>query len=196
MTREEHLKEVAKNLYEANLAEKEAKANREELRDEFFRLVLYEFKDSAFLPVRTIEVPHDFWAKTGLSKDDFVATRFPGWEVEHIERNFADAVDVFIFKKDPAYMSSSVDVDADGVPVRVSKEISEFSPEIDWKTLEADQPDLFKLLAKKVISYELDEDVLREVLATKPEILADLQRHFIVKKPIQKLTARRIKDGN
>lgn len=195
MRREEYLQEIAKGLFEASEDEKEAKKRREYLRDEFFRLAEAEFhgKDH-ILPVKTIEVPDEFFARTGLTKDEFVKSRFPGWKVEHCEKNVAMSHTVFVFKKDPSYIPTVVDVEVDDQSIRVAKEIAEFTPEIDWDTLRKERPDLFKKLARRKVVYELNDQELENLTVETPEDLATLERHLKVKEPVRKATAKRLKN--
>src|SRR4051812_39878863 len=106
MTREERLRQIARELYDAKIEERQAGDQVKELRDEFFRL-----HDDAFrgkdhmLPVKTIEVPDEFFVSTQMTQDEFVRSRFPGWEVEHVEYNTSKARRVFVLKRDPRYIA-------------------------------------------------------------------------------------------
>lgn len=195
MTRQERLQEIARKLYEAKTIEKEADGVVKELRDEFFRLYDEEFRGKDYLlPVKTVEVPAEFFARTGMSQDEFISSRFPGWEVEHVEYNTALARRVFVLKRDPKYISGVIEVDDGDKKLRVSKEVSEYTPEIDWTTLKAERPDLFDKLAQPITSYEIDETEFEKLVNESPEELATLQRHMTVKQPTLRATARRVKD--
>lgn len=195
MTRQERLQQIARELYEAKLEEKQAGDTTKELRNEFFRLYDEEFRSKDYLlPVRTIEVPNEFFHSTGMSQDDFVSSRFPGWDVEHVEYNTALGKRVFVLKRDPAYIPGVIEIDDDDKKLRVSKEVSEYTPEMDWSTLRQERPDLFEKLAQPITSYEIDEEAFERILYETPEELSTLQRHMSVKKPILRATARRVKD--
>jgi hypothetical protein len=196
MTREERLQQIARELFEVNEGNKEGKQNREKLISEFYRLLDAGFKGrDHILPVKTIEVPDAFWNSTQMSKDEFVESRFPGWNVEHVEKNITTGKTVLILKRDPSYLGSVVEVETEDGNVKVAKEIAEFTPEIDWDTLNAERPDLFEKLAIYKTVVELNDAALERIAMETPEELAVLERHMRVKKPTLKVTSRRLKDG-
>lgn len=195
MTRQERLRQIARELYDAKQDEKIASDATKELRDEFFRLYDEEFKGKDhLLPVKTVEVPDEFFHSTGMSQDEFVSSRFPSWNVEHVEYNTALGRRVFVLKRDPAYISGVIEIDDDDKKLRVSKEVSEYTPEMDWTTLKQERPDLFEKLAQPITSYEIDEEGFEKLLNEQPEELATIQRHMSVRKPTLRATARRVKD--
>lgn len=194
MTREERLAQIARELYDAKMSERGVKADVEHLRDEFFRLYDDGVRGKSYkMAVKTIEVPQEFFEKTGMSMEDFVKSRFPNWDVEHIEKNTATGVTVIVLKQNYKYIPGTVDIDDGDKVIRVSKEISEYTPDIDWDTLQQERPDIFKEIAKKVITYEIDEKGFSDFVAEKPEDLATLQRHMKVRSPSIRATARRVK---
>lgn len=130
-----------------------------------------------------------------MSKEEFVRTRFPGWNVEHCEKNVSTGKTVFVLKQDPQFIPGVVDVNTDDGLVRVSKEVAEYTPQMDWETLAAERPDLFDKLSKTRVVLDLDEDALEKLAAENPEELATLQRHMIVKEPALKVQPRKVKDG-
>ena len=135
-----------------------------------------------------------------MTMDEFVESRFPGWIVEHVEKDIRTGDTVLIVKKDPNYMPLVIDTEYapdffhEPKPVRVSKLVNEYSPEVDWETLTAEFPDLAEQLGKAVtrVEIELDEDVLERMVEEEPDILAKLQRHLKTKKPVLKMTAREV----
>lgn len=178
MTRQERLQQIARELYDAKGIERDAGNVTKELRDEFFRLHDEEFKGKDhLLPVRTIEVPDVFFAATGMSKEDFIESRFPGWNVEHVEYNTALKKSVFILKRDKRFIPGVVEVDDGDKLLRVSKEVSEYTPEFDWDTLKAERPDLFEKITTERVVQDLDGEKLQEALADDPEIHSILMRH-------------------
>lgn len=196
MKREERLQYLAKQLYSHSQTEKELKKSREELREEFFRLLDDGLSGREHvLPVKTIEVPDAFWATTGMTKEQFVDSRFPGWKIEHCEKNITTNQTVFVLKRDPSYVPGMVDATFGDTHIRVSKEIAEYTPEIDWTTLQAERPDLFEKLAKTKVVLELDDDELERLAVENPEELATLQRHMKVREPSIKVQPRKLKDG-
>lgn len=195
MTRQERLREIGRQLYEAKVTSKDADSYTKELRDEFFRLYDEEFKGKDhLLPVRTIEVPDVFWQSTQMSKEDFVVTRFPGWNVEHVEYNTAKKMSTFILKRDPIFVPGMIDIPDGEKILRVSKEVSEYTPEMDWESLRQERPDLFEKLAQPVTQYEIDEEAFEQMVNETPEELATIQRHMRVKPPVLRATAKRVKN--
>jgi len=196
VTRQERLEWLARRLYRINQLRGGVEDRRDETRKEFFRLVTDNFrKKEHLLPVRTIEVPDGFFDKTGMTRFDFVMTRFPGWMVEHCERNTATGITVFVLKKDPHYMPDTIDVEDDEGTIRVAKEVSEATPEIDWDSLQKERPDLYEKLAREKVVLEVNDEALEKMVTEEPEDMAVLQRHLKVKEPSLKVRARRLKDG-
>lgn len=196
MNRQERLEHLAKEIFLAKEKEKTYKEALEDLRDKFFDLLEDDVRGkSHLLPVQTIEVPKEFFYRTGMSEQDFIKSRFPGWDVEHVEANIATSIHTFVLKKNPRFIPGVIELDLDGRKLRVSKEIAEFEPDIDWKTLEAEDPEL----CDELIIWEkvpvLNDDALERMIEDKPEVLEKLRRHMKVKSPSLRATAREIKSG-
>jgi len=188
------MRHIAYELYVTAELERETKKQKDELRDELFRLAKREYDHKDYLlPVKTIEVPKRFWDLTGMSMDEFTQSRFPGWNVEHVEKNITTGDVVFVLKKDADYMPTVLDFDDN---VRVAKSITEYSPEIDDKTLYAEFPEIARKILKPVETFELDDSALEQLVHDEPDILAKLQRHLRSKKPSLRATAQRLKDGS
>lgn len=200
-TREEQLKKVAREFYDTKATERAWSKDSDALRSEFFRLHDEQFKGKGYLlPVKTIEVPDEFWHSTQMSKEDFVSSRFPGWDVEHCEYNTALGKTVFVLKRNPQYIPGMVELPEEDLPgeegdylIRVSKEISEYTPEIDWETLRQERPDIWDKIAQPITSYEIDEEGFEKLVEETPEELATIQRHMKVRKPVLRATAKRVK---
>jgi hypothetical protein len=196
MTSEERLAYLARQLYDHSQEDKLLKQTRGEDKEKFFELLEDKLRGKDhLLPVRTIEVPEEFFTRTGMSKEDFVQTRFPGWNIEHCEKNTVTGQTVFVFKRDPRYVPDVVELEDGDHLIRVQKEIAEYTPEIDWETLKLEDLDLHNRLAKPVTTYEVDGDELEAIMRESPEELAVLQRHMSVKEPARKVVARRVKNG-
>ncbi len=194
MDSQEYLEHVARDFYKTKQAERLVNETVQDLRDEFFRMHDEAVKGRSYtLPVKTIEVPDEFFAVTGMSAEEFVESRFPNWNVEHVEKNTATNKTTFILKQNYRYVPGIVEIDDDDKVIRVAKEVSEYTPEIDWETLKAERPDLFDKLAQPVTRYEIDEVGFAEMVDKNPEELATLQRHMKVKPPTLRATARRVK---
>lgn len=200
MTREERLQQIAMDLFDISEEEKTNKKQRSELKEEFFRLLEYDFKGrDHILPVKTIEVPDSFWQSTKMTKDEFARSRFPGWNVEHVEKDITTGMTVFVLKRDPHYIPGIVEIsneyDDGDTTIKVSKEVAEYTPEVDWTTLQQERPDLFERLSKPVITLELDDNELEKIANEQPYELATLERHMIVREPALKVQPRRVKSG-
>jgi hypothetical protein len=197
MTREEQLQQIAKDLYEAKIDEKEASEGTRELRNKFFRLCEEGFRGKDhLLPVKTIEVPDSFFDATGYDKEEFPKSRFPGWDVYHQEYDAALEQTIYILRRNPSFIPGVVEVRDEKGLIRVSKEISEYTPEIDWDSLRAERPDLYKQIVKRRIEYDVNEDAFQKMVEEDPESLAVIFRHQKVREPTIRATARRVKDGN
>jgi hypothetical protein len=196
MKRQERLEHLAKEIFLAKEKEKIYKEAITDLRDKFFDLLEDDIRGkSHLLPVQTIEVPKEFFDSSGLSERDFIGSRFPGWDVEHVETNIATGMHTFVLKKNPRYIPGVVEVDLDGKKLRVSKEIAEFEPDIDWTTLEREDPELYEELIEWESTPVLNEEALERMIEEKPEVLEKLRRHMHVKSPSLRATAREIKSG-
>jgi len=196
MTREERLQKIAQDLYEISVDDKRNKSTRDDLKDEFFRLLDYEYKGRAhILPVKTIEVPDTFWHSTQMTYDEFVRSRFPGWNVEHVEKSISTNRTVFVLKRDPQYVPGLVEVQDDEGTIKVAKEVAEYTPEIDWTTLQQERPDLFEKLSRPRVIMELDDDAFEKLAMEEPEELATLERHMVVRPPALKVQPRRMKNA-
>jgi hypothetical protein len=184
------LENLAKNLAKAKEAEKKAKFARETAQGAFFKAVAEEWREKkkSLRPVTTITVPADFWDKTGMSVDEFLDTRFPGWELERVSD------DNLVLRKLPEYMPSEINVDG----TKVTKTVSEYTPVIDWDSLAKELPDLFEILAFPKTEYVLDEVELERLMEDRPEVTSELRRHMIVKPPALKSLAsksKKVEDG-
>jgi hypothetical protein len=198
MKREERLEHLAKNIYSMKGTIKEVESNLKEQREKFFELLEDNLASQEhLLPVQTIEIPQEFFERTGMSEQDFVASRFPGWQVEHVEKNISTGMHTFILKKDKRYIPSVVETTYGDGKIRVSKEIMEYEPEIDWDTLAAEDPELYEQICyeEEVVVQQLDEQTFEQLIEESPEVLEKIRRHLKVRTPALKATARTIKDG-
>ena len=192
MTSTERLKELSQNLYEVNQTLSEVKKKREQLKDDLFEEMAKDYKhDPNQLPVRSITVPHSFWDKTGFSLEEFLSSRFPGWDLIGVEEE-ENGIEINMRRR-PAYMPYSVEIETGDGNVRVSKELNEYTPSIDWDTLQSELPELFHKLAKPVEAYEINEDELESLVEIDNDVIGQLQRHMKVREPAAKVTSRSIK---
>ncbi len=158
----------------------ELEKQRYALRKELFDLATEE-NDQPFynVPTKSIELPEGFLKKVGLTKEEFFETRYPGWKI------IAEQDNVYILKKLAQYLPWEY-VDPE-THIKVAKQIQESTPDVDWESLQKDDPDLYKELGKIVSHLELNEERFMELSDEKPEIIATLQRHLIMKTPVQRL---------
>jgi hypothetical protein len=64
---------------------------------------------------------------------------------------------------------------------------------MDWDTLSAERPDLFKKLAKPVTTFELDGDKLLELMEDDREIQSVLMRHTkYTRSPQQRVSVKEV----
>jgi hypothetical protein len=194
---DEYLDETAREFWRCVDNIRSLEGVRAETRKEFFRMAeeVWGGRDH-LLPVRTVEIPETFFKTTGMSQAEFVETRFPGWDVEHVELNTVSRNRIFVLKRNPKYLGRVVEVNAGGDLVQVAKDVSEFTPEIDWTTLKQERPDLYERLARHVIHTEVNEEELEKMYQETPEDIATLERHLRVREPVLRATAKRVKpDG-
>ena len=189
--------EAAIEIQEYTDREKEAAAGRAAAKTKLLELIKDDFaRHKSALPTRSVDVPMSFFDKTGMKAEEFAQSRYPGWQVvDYSADPNDDQVMVFELIRDPAYMNYSFEVNDE---FKISKEVVEYTPVVDWDTLRRELPELFGKLAKPVESYEINEDALDQLIQIEPEVLSKLQRHMLVKQPMQKVTTRKLKgkDGD
>lgn len=192
-SRVDELAKVARELYNLHHDKQKATSEYDQARRKFMSLTTEEYRQNeAILPVRTIEVPDEFFEKTGMDELAFVLSRFPGWQVEH--RDKKEGSTIYVFRKDPNYMPDSVEIHEGEITIRVSKEVSDYTPEIDWDTLKQERPDLYKRLAKRRMVLEVNEGEFNKMVEEDPHEMAVLERHLKVKEPSLKVRPRKLKE--
>ena len=178
----EDLKFLALELYALSQESAQIDFERDKRRKELFAIATREVKykkGSQALPTKSVELPEDFLETIGLSENEFFDSRYPGWIV------MAKNEDVYVLMKDPQYLPwEYIDPESN---IKVARQIQESTPAVDWDTLKKEDEFLFTALAKPVVHYELNEENYNKLLETKPEFVSVLQRHLIMKKPVQRL---------
>jgi len=171
---------LASDLYEVSQEIANLEDQRYQLRKQLFEIATEE-NDKPFysLPTKSVELPDGFLKKVGLTKDEFFDSRYPGWKIIAEEKN------VYIIKKLPEFLPFEY-VDPES-RIKVAKQIQESTPEVDWETLEKDDPELYKELGMIVSHLELNEAKYYELSQKDPEVISILQRHLKMKKPVQRL---------
>ena len=170
--------------------EAKVKETKEKLRAELSGVIKEEFAEKDYLlPIITETIPNSFFEATGISYDEFLGTRYPGWELIS-EIDMENEV-VFILKKRPEFMGKVIEL---GKDVQLTKTVVEYSPEIDWKTLEKEFPELADRISKIVETKVVDEEALELETEENPEIFSILRRHMRVKPPTNKYLTPRRKD--
>lgn len=176
----ENPSKLAEELFEVSQEITELESKRYELRKELFNIATEENDKPFFsVPTKSIELPLGFLEKVGLTKEEFFKSRYPGWKI------IAEQDNVYILKKLPEYLPWEY-VDPES-KIKVAKQIQESTPDVDWDTLRKDSPDLYKELAMIVSHLEFNEERYNELVEKQPEIVAILQRHLIMKTPVQRL---------
>lgn len=184
------LDEILAELNEVNKLEKELKVQKETLRKQLFEIAADSYKGKEYLlPITTVTIPKEFWYTTGLPPDEFLLTRYPTWDLTHTEDDPMLQATTFVLRKKPEYMPFSFD----GESLKVSKQSTEPTPEIDWETLEAEQPQIFEKVAKKVVHLELNEDAIPELQKEYSDFTSILQRHVkVTREPQQRVSIKEL----
>jgi hypothetical protein len=153
------------------------------------RATLFQYADKSYdgkeylLPQTSIIVEERFFKMTGMTHEEFAKSRFPTWDVVYISPSF-DVV-TFVFKKKREYMPFGWEDEE----TKISRSVSEYTPEIDWYSLSALEPELFRTIGKEVTSYELDEEKLAEIVASDPSVKERLMIHTKHKEPTIRVLA-------
>lgn len=184
------LDNTIRELHKLNALEKKVKARKDEVRSDLFEFGTLSYDGAEHLrPTTTVTVPQEFWEKTGLTESEFLATRFPTWEVEAAEYDDLAGETTFILRKLPEFLPYKYENE----DYKLSYVATEPTPDIDWVTLGAERPDLFHKLAKPVTTFVLDEDKLVAMLEGEPEIIAVLTRHtHYSREPQKRVTIKEI----
>jgi hypothetical protein len=179
---------LMERLARLNRLEKSIEEKKKEARAELFIVAEIDYEDKRhLLPTTTVTVPKKFWEKTGMTEQDFLDSRFPTWEIEHAEYDDVAGETTLILRKKPLFMPFS----AEGDEYRLSKTTTEPTPDVDWETLSAERPDLFKKLAKPVTTFELDGDKLLELMEDDRSIQSVLMRHTkYTRQPQQRVSVK------
>jgi hypothetical protein len=140
--------------------------------------------------VQSVEVPQQFFKVTQISHEDFVSTRFPGWDLTKKMEDDPNKV-IFILRKQPALMSKIIEMD----DAQLTKIVAEYTPEVDWETLEKEDPDLYNRISQKVETTEINEAALERESQENPEVFSILRRHMRVRTPSVKYLLKRKKEN-
>jgi hypothetical protein len=174
--------DVVEQLAEITSLEKEIKSKKENLRSELFEIGADDYEGKEWLlPTTTITVPKEFWVRTNLTPDEFIASRFPTWDLESREDDVTMFTTTFVLRKKPLYMPYKYENDN----YKLSKSVTEPTPEIDWETLKAEDSQIFDKITKEVVIYELDGEALEELMAEDDSIIPFLTRHTMYKREPQ-----------
>lgn len=165
---------LAARLKKLSDQEKDIKAEKDGLRSELFNYGAKDYEGKEYLlPTTTITVPKIFWHTTGFTEFDFIRSRFPTWDIEVAEYDDLANTTTFVLRKNPLYAPFKYEDDA----LKLSKSVTEPTPEIDFESLKAERPDLFDKITKEVISLELDGEALEAAIAEDQEVVSILTRH-------------------
>jgi len=174
LTQRDDLAEVVYELKTITEKEKEIKKEKDSLRSKLFQYGVNWYEGREYLlPTTTVTVPDSFWKLTGMDSETFLASRFPTWDLISVESIPSLNQTVFVLRKNPIYMPFSWDDDE----IKLSKTVTEPTPEIDFKTLAEARPDLFKKITREVVTREIDGDALEKEIADNPETISVLLMH-------------------
>jgi hypothetical protein len=164
---------------------KELEDRKKQLRDEIFAVASDSYEGKEYLlPTTTISVPHDFFASLEIPESDFIATRFPAWNVMSMTTEGDDRI--FVLQKKPEYMPFAFEND----DVKLLRSPSETTPELDWEAMQEYEPRLFMKIATPVIKYELNEEALKELVSSDGEVVNRLRKYAVSKSPVLRITAK------
>lgn len=190
LDRESRYQTVGKKWMVLASEEKKVKATKEKLRKELLDLIIDEFEEKDFLrPVVSDSIPHSFFEKTGISHTEFIKTRYPGWEL--LKTINEESSVTFVLQKLPEYVGKVIDLGG----AQLSKLVVEYTPEIDWDSLNKEFPELAERISKTIETIAIDEDALAEEVEQNPEIFSILRRHTRTKPPSVRILPRELEDG-
>lgn len=163
---------------------------KKKIRAELFQEADEHFAEKHWLlPMTTWLVPWEFFERTGMSREDFVKTRFPQWNVES-SREDPEGI-VYVLKKKKEYMPWSYSDDE----YEISRSVAEITPEIDWESMEKVEPEFFAMFAKPVQTYELDVAAFNQYMNKHPEFsgASFLTRYSTHKMPTLRVLSKVVK---
>lgn len=167
---------------------KELESKKKTLRDQIIQENgEYWRKNSHFLPRRIVNIPKDFFEKTELDPQEFIASRYPAWYAE----SFTETEDSFNIVLRQSEYSADRDIEEDDN--RIVQSVTHGTPDIDFETLKKEDSDMYENIIKKREIIELDDDKLEDYLADHPRGLGVLERHLVPKVPSIKITPRKAK---
>jgi len=201
------LEGLGQDLISADRDKKSAEACHKEARGKFMKTATLEAGKGA-LARTTVRVPLDYFERTGLTEEEWLATRHPLYvEITEEDERVDGAERVFLLEEDPQYRPVSVEVPfaqraGDAVKrYSIGKTTSSGSPSLDLEALERDDPEVYAAItvereipAQTVV--EPDADKLQALVAEQPEKVAVIQRNMIFPEPQAKLTpVREVKEA-
>lgn len=164
---------------------------KKQLRADFFGYADTHYQDhSHLLPMTSIMVPQKFFEITGMTHSDFLATRYPSWS--NVSKTQKDDNIIFVLRKRQDYMPFSHTAE----DVELARSVSEITPEIDWESMKAVDPELFKAFAEEVTSYKLNTETFHKFIENEKEFDAQgfLSRYTIHKPPTLRVLTKVVKD--
>ena len=166
---------------------------KKKIRSEFFTEADLHYEQQHYLlPVTTVFVPWEFFEKTDISREEFVKTRFPSWNVTHA--NEQDDGIIYSLKKKKEFMPWSYQSDE----FELTRSVAELTPDIDWESMKKVDPEFFNKFHKEIVSYELDADAFNKEIQDNPQFPAVdfLMRYTVHKNPTLRVLSKVIKDGD
>lgn len=198
------LEEVTELMYEAELAEKEAKQQRSTMRGRFFELLTQYVRQNRPLAVETVELSLE---ETGESVDDvngLISRHYPEWQILNVTRD--EDGWVVTIQENPAITKATFTNQKLGKVFGRTYELRGGS--FDAAGLVDQYPDLADLCVDKVVTtryragnwkgepeisvtYEFDEEKATKIVGLDPETLHIFQQFTIMGKLNTKLTPTR-----
>ena len=184
---ESNLDHLAYKQYRLTALLKKLDALKKQLRAELFQEADEHHKERHWnLPMTSWLVPHEFFERTGMSREDFEKTRFPMWNITSRKETYEGFV--YVLQKKPQYMPWSYGSDE----FEISRSVAEITPEIDWESMKAADPEFFEMFAVPVQTYELDVEKFNDYMNKHPEFsgASFLTIHSIHKNPTLRVLSK------
>lgn len=192
MTARDELNEIAELLHDADMREKEAKAEKETVRGPFFDLISEVVREEIPLARKTVIVEIDPTA--AFNSESWRAFHYPTWNVVAIQPESDDggAATRMVVTLEESDQHKKFEFEHGGYKFgrTIRMEGKSFSAEGLFKDVHSTKfPEGIRTLLsnivteKKVTTYEVDEDQALKLMAEHPEVVAILQGYMFPGRP-------------
>lgn len=185
------LDRLAYKQYKLSKLLKKLDVVKKQIRAELFLEADEHFeKEHWHLPMTSWLVENEFFEKSGITREEFVKTRFPQWDIQSTKEDQEGVV--YVLRKKKQYMPWSYE----NGDFEISRSVAELTPEIDWETMEKVEPEFFNMFAKPVKAYELDVDAFNKYMNKHPEFsgASFLMKYSVHKNPTLRVLAKQKKN--